>query len=567
MADEESYVFLDRHEPELEAGAYTLRAELHVAVEGAEPEPPRAVQFWVGGERFSLGPGEVHSVYPAEGSRGRFDRTLPHIALRRDTLPWERSAGVSGPTVPWLALLVLGPEEAARHPLETRSLGEYRRSQGSPAPLEPGQADTDQVQVLELTAALHDAIPRRDELASLCHVRGKVALGQLTESVAVVVSKRLPKPGRNTVHLISLEGWFTSGMPDGPAHGWVVSLESWSFHDEASADGDLATLLGKLAKNASWLQIPRKDYPEAGAYLEKGRVPLPHRFRTGESGVSWYSGPLVPGGAVDAADLVKLPAGSVDELLSYHESVGMLDITYAAAWELGRLLSLERGDVMAALSTWRRQQVLDARRQRAETAPEVGSGRKDYRHLPQILRSSRQEAAPPEVLVSWVRGLVRLEGVPFKYLVPDERMLPPDAIRFFTVNPRWMGALLDGALSRARPDRSKKSSREQALIDAAGGVPVISGFIVRSAAVSGWPGLEVEAAGPVARCHSTQLSPSIRMCSCEGQLKKLTLRQHPGTLHLELPVGESTLVLGGPSSALADRLRAEAQTLELTISW
>ena len=37
----------------------------------------------------------------------------------------------------------------------------------------------------------------------------------------------------------------------------------------------------------------------------------------------------------------------------------------------------------------------------------------------------------PETVRSWFENLILLEGVPFRYLVPDECMLPAESIRFF----------------------------------------------------------------------------------------------------------------------------------------
>ena len=43
-----------------------------------------------------------------------------------------------------------------------------------------------------------------------------------------------------------------------------------------------------------------------------------------------------------------------------------------------------------------------------------------------------------------------LEGIPFHYLVPDERLLPPESLKFFVVDPAWLAALRDGAFSIGR---------------------------------------------------------------------------------------------------------------------
>ena len=46
--------------------------------------------------------------------------------------------------------------------------------------------------------------------------------------------------------------------------------------------------------------------------------------------------------------------------------------------------------------------------------------------------------------------LYQLKGVPFKYLVPDSSMLPPESMRFFWVDYNWLATLCDGALSLGR---------------------------------------------------------------------------------------------------------------------
>jgi hypothetical protein len=60
-----------------------------------------------------------------------------------------------------------------------------------------------------------------------------------------------------------------------------------------------------------------------------------------------------------------------------------------------------------------------------------------------------QAGPAPDDVSAWLADLQALVGVPFAYLVPDSRMLPPESIRFFAVDPNWTAALVDGALSIA----------------------------------------------------------------------------------------------------------------------
>lgn len=128
----------------------------------------------------------------------------------------------------------------------------------------------------------------------------------------------------------------------------------------------------------------------------------------------------------------------------------------------------------------------------------------------------------PADLERWLGRLKLLNGVPYNYLVPDERMLPPESIRFFYVDLNWVDALLDGAYSIGRnlsagakgqtvshqQDVATQpmvqnqiagyaaSVRATALGTTApplGPAEVVSGFLLRSEVVRHYPGLGVNA--------------------------------------------------------------------------
>ena len=122
--------------------------------------------------------------------------------------------------------------------------------------------------------------------------------------------------------------------------------------------------------------------------------------------------------------------------------------------------------------------------------------------------------AVPRDLRVWLAGLRLLAGVPFGHLVTDSALLPAESIRFFYVDRGWTDALVEGALSVGTvttADRSALSAlygtvrgevdQAERLVRLPGvepGDPVpsgqagsISGFLLRSRMVSGWPGLHV----------------------------------------------------------------------------
>lgn len=119
----------------------------------------------------------------------------------------------------------------------------------------------------------------------------------------------------------------------------------------------------------------------------------------------------------------------------------------------------------------------------------------------------------PRDLRQWLARLRLLEGLPFCYLAADSLLLPPESIRFFYVDRNWTDALIQGALSvgtvnsadRAQLEQLHRMIRdeideEERLVRRPdpdevqkGPAGTITGFLLRSRAVSGWPAMHVRA--------------------------------------------------------------------------
>lgn len=155
---------------------------------------------------------------------------------------------------------------------------------------------------------------------------------------------------------------------------------------------------------------------------------------------------------------------------------------------------------------------------------------------------------PPDVM-TFLADLSLLRGVPFQYLVPDSRMLISESIRFFYVDPNWVRAAMEGAYSIARSTDSDLA-HDQALWQdvyqeaTAGRATTITGFLLRSAAVSGWPDLQVDAypvngAGddqrlPVLRKET--LAADILLCLFGGELKQVAIHKPAEVLHFGVEI-------------------------------
>lgn len=133
--------------------------------------------------------------------------------------------------------------------------------------------------------------------------------------------------------------------------------------------------------------------------------------------------------------------------------------------------------------------------------------------VPVTIADDEEDGAFPADLRRWLVRLRLLEGVPFANMIADTELLPEESIRWFHVDRDWTDALVQGALSvgtvnsddrtqltAAYPairseldDEERNVRRSPAELRLGGGAGPVSGFILRSKAVAGWPGLHVRA--------------------------------------------------------------------------
>jgi hypothetical protein len=224
---------------------------------------------------------------------------------------------------------------------------------------------------------------------------------------------------------------------------------------------------------------------------------------------------------------VNLPARCAAVLVRYDTDIAMFDVSYAAAWELGRLLALRDKELSTGLYQWKRQQA----QLKAQRSQRVA-------HLP-FQKELLGRTEIPKPIASWFDSLRKLEGVPFNYLVPDERMLPPESIRFFCVDPAWTDCLADGAFSIGRVASSDhKADKVLGAKNLSAGAVATSGFLLRSEVVSGWPALQVEAYSEqkqaISLLRMERLSAGVLLCLFAGEIARADIHQKPETLHFGL---------------------------------
>ena len=137
-------------------------------------------------------------------------------------------------------------------------------------------------------------------------------------------------------------------------------LLHWSF----TSVGD--TTFRELMENLDSGMVGTLPEPAAGAgaadesplagrppleLVETGHVGLPQRTRVGDEVRCWYRGPLVAHPAPDPDDRLDLAHAS--DQLRIIVPDGREDLSFASAFEIGRLLALARPSVTAGLLRWR----------------------------------------------------------------------------------------------------------------------------------------------------------------------------------------------------------------------
>lgn len=290
-------------------------------------------------------------------------------------------------------------------------------------------------------------------------------------------------------------------------------------------------ILNKL--DIGWLRNENKDSP----FFELGSVPVRHELRQGGQTVSWYRGPLVAGAEPGNKLKFELPVRNADELLLYDEDSKMLDTSYAAAWQLGRLLSIGDRSLSQTIARWK---IMHAR-QAAKVEQQLFAV-----HIPftDPHADATDESAILDTLDDYFSGLKLLKGLPFQYLVPHESMLPDESLRLFYLDQCWIGALLDGAFSIGRTtehdlnlEQERKKNSGLALLQANAGGPMM-GILLRSDLVAGWPSTLVEGFSDedsnqkLEALRFEHLGPDVLLVLfAAGELKKITIHLPAQSLH------------------------------------
>ncbi len=371
--------FAENFEPSLKTGTYEIHIQPITDVNCQLAS--EMVEFTVSTERFNLPPNEVYSVYPPREAVGNYAHCLPHIVLNRRTLPWEQKLLSEYPTMPWVALLVFDETEAVQM-TEGSCAAAIQQKEGVFVPnlhIQAHEKSDAACSYIHIPVPLlKSVLPYADALSLLAHAKGVSLDRKVTDSTvqdnwfATVISNRYSKEPlkeqsiRHTAFLVSLEGYEacldTAEERERTLTGYeqarMIVLTSWSF-SMSHASFDFNSIVSSL--DAAVISTP---YTGNQSYIkqlcQQGYYPMNHHIRDGSKAVSWYQPPLIPYNQERRHTTCRLFA---DQWLAYDPAIGMLDIRYASAWQLGKSMALADRAYAQQLYEWRQKN-----KQRVRTA-------------------------------------------------------------------------------------------------------------------------------------------------------------------------------------------------------
>ncbi|KAF2467763.1 uncharacterized protein BDR25DRAFT_327037 [Lindgomyces ingoldianus] len=368
----------------------------------------------------------------------------------------------------------------------------------------------------------------------LAHVRNINTAGmpeagrQETGLFSVVLSHRtgplgLTEPAPVTVHLVSIEDVENLAVypaPDGQRIA-LPSLQSWTYNCLPPNAPDLRSQMRHLGDTLEMLRVPKPILDKLSYSGDASKVKIADRLRdgytltryrlqTGEVSSAMLRGALTPTYVPrPLSERFKSLSLAGSDLEIFDPTVGLMDLTYSAAWQLGKALAIADQGFSASLSRIRTlvhqrtmnnakakllggsHSVVDTLRAISAPRPDILVNNPNHNMLDRWRRPERQpldlslgntvlqqefsqeagsvvkffagssdsdgdelynELNKPNstdwmTLLTWVLDRMYLANIPAHYLIPDPSYLPAESMRLFYIDANWIDALVDGALS------------------------------------------------------------------------------------------------------------------------
>jgi hypothetical protein len=375
------------------------------------------------------------------------------------------------------------------------------------------------------TTGFPDAGVEEDGLYSVC-------ISKRTGITSYPSTNPSPIPMTQVVHLVSLEyiqqSDLTSTNPSDRIG--LVSLYSWTYLSVPPNPVNFQTTMANLANNLQMLTAPQSSLASLSSSIATQKTPQLQeaaqqlynrlslgytisRWRTavGQETVAFTRGPLTPLPTPWKPSVANDWPGSSNTGKEYQildQTLGVMDLSYSSAWQLGKLMAISDNVFNKALFRFRSlvhnaaasdtqnqvNGVLSKAAVLKNIAPAIGAlktATNGSNSPARVILPSSDTVAPPlshpqvapvftdnlfkiidaqtaageaiytdynlgsanntdwEIINQWISDKLFLGGIPAQYLIPDPSMLPSEALRFFYIDSAWMDCFIDGALSVA----------------------------------------------------------------------------------------------------------------------
>lgn len=200
-----------------------------------------------------------------------------------------------------------------------------------------------------------------------------------------------------------------------------------------------------------------------------------------------------------------------------------IDVSYVAAFELGKLTALNDTAFSAAFFEWKHEVAAAKAHDRVQSQID---------HLPIQIKYNANLEMPNTVKEKFINWSL-LKGIPIRYLVPDPTMVPTECIRYFKVDNNWVNAFIMGAFSIGHTVRTDFTAEIKKLFVS----KEVTGFILNSLAVSVWHDYELDCTTSLSGnatatpLRKSNLDKFTHIYLFDGQISQLKFHLHPGKLH------------------------------------
>lgn len=319
---------------------------------------------------------DVFHVSPAPNDQGDFSTELPFMVFNDPTYPWLKNLSTRDNfPIPWIALIILSENEVIEEKdIQHSELSKEFQKTGIYFHYDDNKnssyKDEDLVHIVRVNRTTFDSImPDIEDRAWLTHCKNEVDLSatdditiQKDGNFSVVIANRFPPRNsettlKYTAHLIPAYLYDDRNKIPAGTDIELISLYHWSFYSEKCAcdpndkisDKSFVSFINKL-KNSDDKKAPKNSKQICDSTLKE------HRLRTGEKTYSLYHGPIMPMKYIQASNINGEDVYTSDGRLIYDKENGIFDVSYAAAFNLGKLVTLSHNAEAQKIVNWRKTQ-------------------------------------------------------------------------------------------------------------------------------------------------------------------------------------------------------------------